>query len=97
MAEPIDKNSQVTSITDAEKDIANAGPAIFTNRFIGAFGPWGVRITFAELGLNGNGAFRAAVVMTMDDAKSLRNMLQDLEEQQKAIQAEKDGQVTNNG
>jgi hypothetical protein len=68
----------VTSVPRAEADVANSGPAAWTNKFMVMLGPM-VKIVFMEQG----GAdeplyFRSAVAMSHQDAIALKNLLTNL-------------------
>jgi hypothetical protein len=53
-------------------------PALFANRFYIVAGPRTTRITFGEGIDNGASRYRSAIVLPMDDAKQLAEVLADL-------------------
>ncbi len=53
-------------------------PALFANRFYIVAGPRTTRIAFGEGVENGSSRYRSAVVLPMDDAKELAQMLSEL-------------------
>jgi hypothetical protein len=69
-----------------------SGPAIHSDRFLITIHPSGVRIAFSEHdGVSGPPHFRAAVLLSYQDAISMRDLLSELmsgiEEQLKAAQS----------
>lgn len=62
--------------TDAELDLAFAGPAVHANRFYATIMPGGLRLTFAEQhAADALGQFRAAVFLSPQDAVALFDLL----------------------
>jgi hypothetical protein len=85
MAEP-----SITNVPRAEADIANSGPAAWSNKFIVSVGH-AVRIAFLEQGgPNEPIYFRSAAMVSHQDAIALKNLLvtllADIEKQIQSIQ-----------
>lgn len=63
------------TLSDEEKEIALEGPAIAANRVLISLGTSGVRITFTEQVEDRLPKFRVAVMLPIQDAISLKNVL----------------------
>ena len=63
------------ALTEEELMVAFEGPAVSVNRCLISLGSTGVRMAFVEQGLNMSPKFRAAVVMPLADAISLKKIL----------------------
>ena len=91
MADKADKHRKLTG---EEKEIALEGPAISANRSLIALTPGGVRITFVEQVDDSIPRFRVAVMLPIQDAISLKDvlgrLLANVEGQIKEIAATKD-------
>lgn len=85
--DPVSSNPLI-NLTETEMDVANSGPAYFTNRFLASIAQGTVRVTFVEVGLHSQQAFRTAVVMSVDNAIALSEMLQKLIQDNLAKNAE---------
>lgn len=86
------------SVGDVLLAVANSGPAVLTNRFVVSVGSFGVRISFMEEAPKAgeeSAKFRAAVVMTHEDAvllyKLLRRLLKRAQADADAANAKKNG------
>ena len=72
------KDSAKRDVTNEEMGIAFEGPAIFTNRVFITIGSGGVRIAFTEDRQDALAAFRSAVILPIQSAISLKNILGEL-------------------
>jgi len=62
-----------------ELEVSFPEPAMATNRFFVSLGPAGMRLAFAEQhGVDMGPKFRTAVIMSMPDAISLRDLLNNM-------------------
>ncbi len=78
-------------VSRKDADVANSGPAVWANKFLAVLGPM-VKLVFMEQGGPEEPVFfRAAVVMSHQDAIALKNMLTgmlaEVEKQLQAVQA----------
>lgn len=71
-----DTSVKVQPVSEAEFDVSYSGPAYAANRFFVFLQPGGVRITFAEQPKpDKSSLFRAAVMLSHQDAINLANIL----------------------
>ena len=70
-----DKPDEPRPLSDEEKEIALEGPAISANRVLISLGSGGVRIAFTEQVGDRLPKFRIAVMMPVQDAIALKNVL----------------------
>ena len=63
------------SVTPEELKVVFSGPALLTNRMFVTLDRYGVRIAFTEQKRDDVPSFRTAVVMSLQDAIALRNLL----------------------
>jgi hypothetical protein len=63
-------------VTPEDLALTNDAPAVFSNRFIAQVNPAGMRITFGETTTTESATiFRNAVLLSLDDARALRDLI----------------------
>ncbi len=68
----------VQQVSSLEMEIAQSGPAIYSNRFFITISNAGTRIAFAEAGPDMPPVFRSAVLLSHADTYALAGLLKDL-------------------
>lgn len=73
-----DSEKPSSKATEEELAVAFSGPAIAANRMFVTIGSGGARIAFSEQQRANLPVFRSAVMLSVQDAISLKNLLADL-------------------
>jgi hypothetical protein len=71
----------MSKLKNGEIDVMISGPASYTNRFVAVATPAGVRVAFLESAPDSDvSKFRAAVLLSFQDAIELRDLLTEIVE-----------------